>query len=69
MLGFETITFAPIAQNLVETALLSPAEADWLDAYHAEVFEKLAPGMDDSDRAWLESACAPLDRAPAALAA
>lgn len=69
MLGFETITFAPIAQNLVETALLSPAEADWLDAYHAEVFEKLAPGMDDGDRAWLESACAPLDRAPAALAA
>jgi len=69
MLGFETITFAPIAQNLVETALLSPAEADWLDAYHAQVFEKLAPGMDDGDRAWLESACAPLDRAPAALAA
>src|SRR3546814_2459881 len=28
MLGFETITFAPIAQNLVEVALLSGAEAD-----------------------------------------
>ena len=69
MLGFETITFAPIAQNLVETALLSPAEADWLDAYHAEVFAKLAPGMSDADRAWLEAACAPLDRTPAALAA
>ena len=69
MLGFETITFAPIAQNLVETALLSPAEADWLDAYHAEVLEKLAPGMSADDRAWLEAACAPLDRTPAALAA
>ena len=69
MLGFETITFAPIAQNLVETALLSPAEADWLDAYHAEVFAKLAPAMSADDRAWLEAACAPLDRAPAALAA
>jgi Xaa-Pro aminopeptidase len=69
MLGFETITFAPIAQNLVDTALLSPAEADWLDAYHAQVFDKLAPGMDGDDRAWLESACAPLDRTPAALAA
>ena len=69
MLGFETITFAPIAQNLVETALLSSAEADWLDAYHAAVFAKLSPGMDADERAWLEAACAPLDRTPAALAA
>ncbi|MHA4839064.1 aminopeptidase P family protein [Sphingopyxis sp. MSC1_008] len=69
MLGFETITFAPIAQNLVDAALLSGAEADWLDAYHAAVFEKLAPGMSGDDRDWLEAACAPLDRAPAALAA
>ena len=69
MLAFETITFAPIAQNLVESALLSPAEADWLDAYHAEVFAKLAPGMTGDDRAWLEAACAPIDRTPAALAA
>ena len=69
MLGFETITFAPISQNLVDVSLLSPAEADWLDAYHAEVFEKLAPGIGSDDRAWLEAACAPLDRAPAALAA
>ena len=69
MLGFEAITFAPIAQNLVEVSLLSPAEADWLDAYHAAVFEKLAPGMGSDDRAWLEAACAPLDRSPAALAA
>ncbi len=69
MLGFETITFAPIAQNLVETALLSPAEADWLDAYHAEVLAKLSPGMTGGDRDWLAAACAPLDRTPAALAA
>src|SRR3546814_5953994 len=40
MLGFETITFAPIAQNLVDVALLSNAEADWLDAYHAERSEE-----------------------------
>ena len=69
MLGFETITFAPIAQNLVETALLSSAEADWLDAYHVEVFEKLSQGMSADDRGWLAAACAPLDRTSAALAA
>ena len=69
MLGFETITFAPIAQDLVDASLLSAAEADWLDAYHAATFDKLAPGMDDGDRDWLATACAPLDRTPAALAA
>ena len=69
MLGFETITFAPIAQNLIEGALLSPAEADWLDAYHAQVLEKLGAGMEGADRDWLAAACAPVDRAPAALAA
>ncbi len=69
MLGFETITFAPIARNLVDPALLSSAEADWLDAYHAAVLEKLAPGMGDAEREWLEAACAPIERLPAALAA
>lgn len=69
MLGFETITFAPIAQNLVDTALLSGAEADWFDTYHAAVFEKLSPGMAGADRDWLAAACAPLDRSLAALAA
>src|SRR5690606_28358854 len=68
ILGFETITFAPIARNLIETELLTPAETDWLDAYHAAVFEKLAPAMSETDRAWLEAACAPLERATAALA-
>lgn len=69
MLTFETITFAPIARDLIDGALLSPAEADWLDAYHAAVFDKLSPGMDDATREWLAAACAPVDRAPAALAA
>ncbi|MGN6594624.1 aminopeptidase P family protein [Sphingopyxis terrae] len=69
MLGFETITFAPIARNLIVGAMLSPAEADWLDAYHAEVLEKLSPGMVAADREWLAGACAPIDRGVAALAA
>lgn len=66
MLGFETITFAPIARGLIDAALLSAAEADWIDAYHAAVAEKLAPGLDDTERAWLEAACAPIDRPTAA---
>ena len=36
MLGFETLTFAPIDRKLIEAGMLSPEERDWLNAYHAE---------------------------------
>ncbi|MEY4270657.1 MAG: hypothetical protein RLZZ58_1873, partial [Pseudomonadota bacterium] len=69
MLAFETLTFAPIDRALIDAALLSPAEADWVDAYHADVVTKVAPALSADDRAWLATACAPLPRDAAALAA
>ena len=35
LLGFETLTFAPIDRNLIETAMLSADERRWVDDYHA----------------------------------
>ncbi|MBJ7532931.1 aminopeptidase P family protein [Rhodomicrobium vannielii ATCC 17100] len=58
MLGFETLTLAPFDRRLIDAALLSPAERDWLNAYHARVREALAPHLDDVDRAWLDAATA-----------
>lgn len=58
--GFETLTFAPIARDLVDIALLSPDEREWLDTYHAKVRDVLAPQLSDDDLIWLEAACAPL---------
>lgn len=60
MLGFETLTFAPIDRRLIEPALLSGDERAWLDAYHAEVFEKIAPLVPDATRDWLYLATRPL---------
>ena len=60
MFGFDTLTFAPIERRLIDRNLLSDAEIAWLDAYHADVVEKIGPGLDPVDRAWLEAACAPL---------
>lgn len=68
LLGFETITFAPIAKGLVDMALISAQEADWLDAYHARVLEKLGAEMEGADLDWLRTACAPLHRVIAAAA-
>ena len=60
MLGFETLTLAPIDRRLVDRDLLTDAEADWLNAYHARVREALAPLLDDADQAWLEAATEPV---------
>ncbi|HRE36548.1 MAG TPA: M24 family metallopeptidase C-terminal domain-containing protein, partial [Sphingopyxis terrae] len=63
------LTLAPLDARLIDYELLDPAELAWLDAYHAEVVEKLSPGMVAADREWLAAACAPIDRGVAALAA
>jgi Xaa-Pro aminopeptidase len=57
MLGFETITMAPIDLDLVEPSMLTREERDWLNAYHKQVRAAVAPAMaDDIDRAWLAQA-------------
>ncbi len=60
MLGFETVTFAPIARELIDIELLTGPEQRWVDGYHATVVEKVGPLLDADDRAWLEAVCAPL---------
>jgi Xaa-Pro aminopeptidase len=63
MLGFETLTFCPIDRRLVVTALLTDEELSWLNAYHAETREKLAPLIADQPAlSWLDQATAPLTR-------
>ena len=56
MLGFQTLTFAPIDRRLVEPAMLSPRETLWLDAYHHDVRDLLMPLIGDNDRDWLRDA-------------
>lgn len=58
--GFETLTFAPIARDLVDVSLLSGEELGWLNAYHAQVRSVLAPQLAGTELAWLEAACASL---------
>ncbi|KQM64308.1 X-Pro aminopeptidase [Sphingomonas sp. Leaf17] len=63
MLGFETLTFAPIERTLIDASLLTPAERDWLDAYHARVLATLGPVLDAATRDWLTAKCAPIAHA------
>ena len=60
MLGFETLTFAPIDRRLVDAGMLSPDELAWLNCYHAHVLAKIGPRLTGDDLAWLQRACAPI---------
>jgi len=60
MLGFETLTFAPIERTLVKPSLLTVQELAWLNAYHAEVLRILGPQLGGDELAWLEAKCAPI---------
>ena len=63
MLGFETITFAPIDRRLIDLDLLTGPEQRWVDAYHDTVKAKVGGAMTGADRTWLDAACAPLGSA------
>ncbi|MFT8246283.1 aminopeptidase P family protein [Roseomonas sp. BN140053] len=65
-LSFETLTLAPYERPLIEPALLTPEERDWVDTYHARVLAEVGPQLDADAAAWLAAACAPLSEAPAA---
>lgn len=61
MLGFETLTLAPIDRRLILPELLAPEDRAWLDAYHARVAAEIGPELAGDPAAdWLAEACAPL---------
>ncbi len=61
LLGFETITRAPIDRRLVLAQLLDAEERTWLDNYHAGVRADLIDLVEGATRAWLIAATAPLE--------
>ena len=61
MLGFETLTFAPIDRRLIDADMLDPEELVWLNCYHAHVLAKIGPKLKGADLEWLQRACAPIE--------
>jgi Xaa-Pro aminopeptidase len=60
LLGFRELTLAPIDRNLIDTALLTTAERQWVDTYHARVRAEIGPQLGDKARGWLAGATAAL---------
>ncbi len=59
-LSFETLTFVPLDRRLIRTDMLAPDEIAWLNAYHADVWQRIAGRVTGAARDWLQTACAPL---------
>jgi len=70
-LGLEPLTHVPIQRSLIDRTLLTPAEARWLDDYHATVWARVSPLLDEGCEGWrwLREATRPLDEGEGALAA
>ena len=51
---FETITFAPIDLDGVDAKYMTKAEREWLNNYHAQVYEKISPYLTAEEAEWLK---------------
>jgi len=57
MLGFETLTFAPINRALIVATMLTETERQYVNDYHARVWAKIGPSLAGDVKAWLQDAC------------
>jgi Xaa-Pro aminopeptidase len=60
MLNWRTLTFAPIDRRLIVTQMLDDDSRAWLNAYHAETFERLAPRVSQQTAEWLKMTTRPI---------
>ncbi|WP_371223417.1 aminopeptidase P family protein [Roseovarius sp. 2305UL8-3] len=57
---FETISYVPIALDMIQAEMLSAGERDWLNSYHAACRDKLTGLLSQTAASWLENATRPL---------
>lgn len=55
-LAFEPLTWAPIDLDAVDPSYMQPRDIERLNAYHAKVYEKLAPFFEGEALDWLKEA-------------
>jgi Xaa-Pro aminopeptidase len=59
-LCLETLTWVPIDRRLIDPGLLAPGERSWINRYHADVRERIAPRVGAQARTWLEAVTRPI---------
>ena len=59
---FDTMTLFPFDTALMQTEIMTDAEIEWVNAYHAEVRRRLTPLLSAEEAAWIEQKTAPISR-------
>lgn len=60
MLKFEPLTLVPLDKSLINKYLLTQSEIEWINNYHQQVLEQIAPLLAAEEQNWLKEACSPL---------
>lgn len=53
-MDFEVITFAPIDLDAIDESLLLKDERVYLNNYHKQVYDKIAPYLNEEEKQWLK---------------
>ena len=59
-MSFENLTWVPIDRDGLDTKYMNEDDIRQLNAYHEQVYQRLAPYMDEDERKWLAEATSPL---------
>ncbi len=55
-LQFEPLTFVPIDLEAIDASMMERSDIRRLNAYHAAVYEKIAPFLNEEEKLWLKDA-------------
>lgn len=55
--GFDSLTFIPFDKKLIDTAILSPQQLQWLREYYQDIVEKIGPTLPAEEVKWLKDIC------------
>ncbi len=50
---FETLNYIPVDKRPIIKEVLGKEATDWLNSYHAAVYKKISPLLDEKERVWL----------------
>src|SRR5579883_638977 len=55
--GFESLTYIPFDQRLIDRDRLDARQREWLQQYNAAIVEKLSPTLSPAEVEWLQAVC------------
>lgn len=61
-LQLEALTLCPIDKTPIVMDMMQEDEIEYLNAYHARVYERLSPDLNEEERVWLKDMTAPVSK-------